>query len=107
MNVKLLKVDLEGTLHNDLQTLKETEGTNIILFKFSFQSNFPFDPPFVRVVSLVLSGGYILSRGVICTESLTKQGWNSVYSIRVHNHADQCMTGEGKRMRAVRSHKSQ
>ncbi|KAK1340766.1 LOW QUALITY PROTEIN: hypothetical protein QTO34_017159, partial [Cnephaeus nilssonii] len=81
--------------------LKETEGTNLTLLKFSFKGNFPFDPPFFRVVSPVLSGGYVLGRGAICTELLTKQGWSSVYSIRVHNHADQCITGEGKSMRAV------
>ncbi|XP_023390076.1 ubiquitin-conjugating enzyme E2 Q1, partial [Pteropus vampyrus] len=45
------------------------------------QDNFPFDPPFVRVVSPVLSGGYVLGGGAICMELLTKQGWSSAYSI--------------------------
>ncbi|KAK1891921.1 Ubiquitin-conjugating enzyme E2 Q2, partial [Dissostichus eleginoides] len=43
--------------------------------------NFPFDPPFVRVVSPVLSGGYVLGGGALCMELLTKQGWSSAYSI--------------------------
>uniref|UniRef100_A0A3P8RJS6 Ubiquitin-conjugating enzyme E2Q family member 2 n=1 Tax=Amphiprion percula TaxID=161767 RepID=A0A3P8RJS6_AMPPE len=43
--------------------------------------NFPFDPPFVRVISPVLSGGYVLGGGALCMELLTKQGWSSAYSI--------------------------
>ncbi|XP_054507151.1 ubiquitin-conjugating enzyme E2 Q1 isoform X3 [Agelaius tricolor] len=80
-NVKLLKVDEDSALHNDLQILKEKEGTDFILLNFSFKDNFPFDPPFVRVVSPVLSGGYVLGGGAICMELLTKQGWSSAYSI--------------------------
>nr|XP_032649607.1 ubiquitin-conjugating enzyme E2 Q1 isoform X1 [Chelonoidis abingdonii] len=80
-NVKLLKVDEDSALHNDLQILKEKEGIDFILLNFSFKDNFPFDPPFVRVVSPVLSGGYVLGGGAICMELLTKQGWSSAYSI--------------------------
>uniref|UniRef100_G1LYU4 Ubiquitin conjugating enzyme E2 Q1 n=1 Tax=Ailuropoda melanoleuca TaxID=9646 RepID=G1LYU4_AILME len=75
-NVKLLKVDQDSALHNDLQILKEKEGADFILLNFSFKDNFPFDPPFVRVVSPVLSGGYVLGGGAICMELLTKQGWS-------------------------------
>lgn len=60
-------------MHNDLQILKEKEGADFILLNFSFKDNFPFDPPFVRVVSPVLSGGYVLGGGAICMELLTKQ----------------------------------
>ncbi|KAM4644234.1 ubiquitin-conjugating enzyme E2 Q1 isoform 1-T1 [Amazona ochrocephala] len=85
-NVKLLKVrpsrvDEDSALHNDLQILREKEGADFILLNFSFKDNFPFDPPFVRVVSPVLSGGYVLGGGAICMELLTKQGWSSAYSI--------------------------
>uniref|UniRef100_A0A8D2PFS3 Ubiquitin conjugating enzyme E2 Q1 n=1 Tax=Zosterops lateralis melanops TaxID=1220523 RepID=A0A8D2PFS3_ZOSLA len=75
------RVDEDSALHNDLQILKEKEGTDFILLNFSFKDNFPFDPPFVRVVSPVLSGGYVLGGGAICMELLTKQGWSSAYSI--------------------------
>ena len=40
---------------------------------FCFQESFPFDPPFVRVVYPVISGGYVLGGGAICMELLTKQ----------------------------------
>ncbi|XP_026565450.1 ubiquitin-conjugating enzyme E2 Q2 isoform X1 [Pseudonaja textilis] len=79
-HVKLLKVDPDSPLHSDLQVLKEKEGVEYILLSFSFKDNFPFDPPFVRVVSPVLSGGYVLGGGALCMELLTKQGWSSAYS---------------------------
>uniref|UniRef100_A0ABI7YCG4 UBC core domain-containing protein n=1 Tax=Felis catus TaxID=9685 RepID=A0ABI7YCG4_FELCA len=56
-HVKLQKVDPDSPLHSDLQILKEKEGIEYILLNFSFKDNFPFDPPFVRVVLPVLSGG--------------------------------------------------
>ncbi|TNM90344.1 hypothetical protein fugu_002633 [Takifugu bimaculatus] len=105
-HVKLRTVDPDSPLHTDLQVLKEKEGMDYILLNFSykvsragnaafsreflpcgltpfcrFQDNFPFDPPFVRVVSPVLSGGYVLGGGALCMELLTKQGWSSAYSI--------------------------
>ncbi|NWJ12047.1 UB2Q1 enzyme, partial [Crypturellus undulatus] len=36
-NVKLLKVDEDSALHNDLQILREKEGTDFILLNFSFK----------------------------------------------------------------------
>lgn len=80
-NVRILKVDQDSALHSDLLILKEKEGLDFILLNFSFKDNFPFDPPFVRVVSPVLLGGYVLGGGAICMELLTKQGWSSAYSI--------------------------
>uniref|UniRef100_A0A674DXP0 Ubiquitin-conjugating enzyme E2Q family member 2 n=1 Tax=Salmo trutta TaxID=8032 RepID=A0A674DXP0_SALTR len=75
------RVDPDSPLHSDLQVLKEKERVDYILLSFSYKDNFPFDPPFVRVVSPVLSGGYVLGGGALCMELLTKQGWSSAYSI--------------------------
>ncbi|XP_043089532.1 ubiquitin-conjugating enzyme E2 Q1 isoform X9 [Puntigrus tetrazona] len=80
-HVKLRTVDPDSPLHSDLQVLKEKEGMDYILLNFSYKDNFPFDPPFARVVSPVLSGGYVLGGGALCMELLTKQGWSSAYSI--------------------------
>ncbi|XP_055455573.1 ubiquitin-conjugating enzyme E2 Q2-like [Psammomys obesus] len=80
-HVKLRKVDPDSPLYGDLQLLKEKEGIEYILLNFSFKDNFPFDPPFVRVESPILSGGYVLGGGALCMELLTKQGWSSAYSI--------------------------
>uniref|UniRef100_A0A8C2IWA7 E2 ubiquitin-conjugating enzyme n=1 Tax=Cyprinus carpio TaxID=7962 RepID=A0A8C2IWA7_CYPCA len=70
-HVKLRTVDPDSPLHS----------MDYILLNFSYKDNFPFDPPFVRVVSPVLSGGYVLGGGALCMELLTKQGWSSAYSI--------------------------
>ncbi|XP_060940851.1 ubiquitin-conjugating enzyme E2 Q2-like [Limanda limanda] len=80
-HIKLKMVDPDSPLHSDLQVLKEKEGVDYILLNFSYKDNFPFDPPFVRVISPVLSGGYVLGGGALCMELLTKQGWSSAYSI--------------------------
>lgn len=48
---------------------------------FLFQETYPFEPPFVRVVYPIISGGYVLLGGAICMELLTKQGWSSAYTV--------------------------
>lgn len=72
-NVKLLVVDPDSPLHNDLQVLKEKEGKDFILLNVLFKETYPFEPPFVRVVHPTISGGYVLGGGAICMELLTKQ----------------------------------
>ena len=45
----------------------------IIAFLVYLQETFPFDPPFVRVINPIITGGYVLGGGAICMELLTKQ----------------------------------
>lgn len=80
-NIHLMVVDPESSLHADLMLLKEREGKNSILLNVLFKETFPFEPPFVRVVHPVISGGYVLIGGAICMELLTPQGWSSAYNI--------------------------
>lgn len=80
-NVKLLRVDPDSPLHNDLLLLKEKEGKDAILLNILFKESFPFEPPFVRIVHPIISGGYVLNGGAICMELLTKQGWSSAYTV--------------------------
>ena len=44
-----------------------------ILLSFSFKDSFPFAPPFVRVISPCLKGGFITQAGAVCMELLTPQ----------------------------------
>ena len=67
------RVDPDSPLHSDLQSYKEKEGRDFILLNFTYKETFPFDPPFVRVIHPVISGGYVLGGGAICMELLTKQ----------------------------------
>eukprot|EP00731_Ephydatia_muelleri_P016705 Em0009g1129a len=80
-SVKLLKVDPDSALYEDLKKMKETEGVDHILLHILFDDKFPYTPPFVRVVKPVLTGGYVLAGGAICMELLTPQGWSSAYTI--------------------------
>ncbi|KAL1453694.1 hypothetical protein WDU94_010014 [Cyamophila willieti] len=80
-NVHLLTVDPESPLSTDLALLKEREGKNSILLNVTFKETYPFEPPFVRVVYPIISGGYVLIGGAICMELLTKQGWSSAYTV--------------------------
>lgn len=79
-NVKMFKVDTDSALYNDLATYKK-EGFDHILLNCTFKETFPFEPPFVRVIHPVISGGYVLAGGAICMELLTKHGWSSAYSL--------------------------
>ncbi|XP_075675478.1 ubiquitin-conjugating enzyme E2 25 [Dermatophagoides pteronyssinus] len=80
-NVHLKKVDPDSQLHSDLQALKDKEGHDHITLNVTFKENYPFEPPFIRVASPFISGGYVLGGGALCMELLTKQGWSSAYSM--------------------------
>lgn len=80
-NIRLMSVDPDSPLHNDLVLLKEKEGKDSILLNIMFKETYPFEPPFVRVVHPIISGGYVLLGGAICMELLTKQGWSSAYTV--------------------------
>jgi len=80
-NVKIMRVDPDSPLAEDLKKLKEREGKDHILMSFMFKDTFPFDPPFVRMVHPVLRGGYVLDGGALCMELMTPQGWSSAYTI--------------------------
>jgi ubiquitin-conjugating enzyme E2 Q len=80
-NIRLKGVDKDSPLYSDLITLKEREGKDYIQLNIMFKENYPFEPPFVRVVHPLMTGGYVLLGGAICMELLTKQGWSSAYTV--------------------------
>ena len=80
-HVKLYRFDPDSALYSDMTIYKEKEGKDHILLSFHYKDTFPFDPPFVRVINPVITGGYVLGGGAICMELLTKQGWSSAYSL--------------------------
>lgn len=65
-NIQLMSVDPDSPLHNDLVLLNEKEGKNFILLNMLFKETYPFEPPFVRVVYPIISGGYVLVSTVTC-----------------------------------------
>ncbi|XP_002135583.1 ubiquitin-conjugating enzyme E2 Q2-like [Drosophila pseudoobscura] len=80
-NVRIKSVDPDSLLHKDLLKLKESGEDGTILLRLSFNDKYPFEPPFVRVISPVIKNGYVHSGGAICMELLTKQGWSSAYTV--------------------------
>lgn len=76
-NVKLHQVDKDSALWQDM---KET-NTEFIVLNVTFPDNFPFSPPFMRVLSPRLENGYVLDGGAICMELLTPRGWSSAYTV--------------------------
>ena len=66
--MKIIKLDPESPLAQDLKELAKKNGQDHILLSMTFKDSFPFSPPFVRIVSPVILGGYIMNGGAICTE---------------------------------------
>ncbi|CAF4406502.1 unnamed protein product [Rotaria sp. Silwood2] len=83
-NVKLYHVDKDSKLYTDLEQMKVSDKNfdklDHILLNLSFNDNYPFAPPFVRVIRPIITGGHVYS-GAICMELLTRQGWSSAYSV--------------------------
>lgn len=65
----------------------EKAGCTSIVLEFRFGANFPYSPPFVRVVRPRFlpfaqgGGGHITAGGAICSEILTNSGWSAVMTI--------------------------
>ncbi|XP_073486938.1 ubiquitin-conjugating enzyme E2Q-like protein 1 [Aquarana catesbeiana] len=93
-NVKLHQVDKDSTLWQDM---KET-NTEFILLNLTFPDNFPFSPPFMRVLSPRLENGYVLDGGAICMELLTPRGWSSAYTVEavMRQFAASLVKGQGR-----------
>ena len=80
-DVKLYKFDPESNLAKDLKKLNELHGIDNVWLRMSFPREFPFAPPFVRVLAPYVQGGFVLSGGAICMELLTPGGWSQAYRI--------------------------
>ncbi|XP_077599282.1 ubiquitin-conjugating enzyme E2Q-like protein 1 [Stigmatopora nigra] len=93
-NVKLHQVDKDSALWQDM---KET-GTDFILLNVTFPDNFPFSPPFMRVLTPRLENGYVLDGGAICMELLTPRGWSSAYTVEavMRQFAASLVKGQGR-----------
>ncbi|XP_069193887.1 ubiquitin-conjugating enzyme E2Q-like protein CG4502 [Procambarus clarkii] len=101
--VKLLRVDSDSELYRDMQEL----GIHHILLSLSFPENFPFHPPFLRVLSPRLEKGFVMEGGAICMELLTPRGWASAYTIEavIMQFAASLVKGQGRISRKHRAPK--
>uniref|UniRef100_A0A914Z297 UBC core domain-containing protein n=1 Tax=Panagrolaimus superbus TaxID=310955 RepID=A0A914Z297_9BILA len=80
-DVNLMKVDDDSALASDMKQLEREKKQSYLHFRFHFKDTFPFEPPFVHLMSPTVQNGFVLSGGALCMELLTKQGWSSAYSV--------------------------
>ncbi|CAN8000873.1 ubiquitin-conjugating enzyme E2Q-like protein 1 [Ixodes scapularis] len=76
-HVRLYQVDPESPLWRDMQDC----GVSCVQLSVSFPDNFPFAPPFVRVLAPHIERGFVMEGGAICMELLTPRGWASAYTV--------------------------
>jgi ubiquitin-conjugating enzyme E2 Q len=74
-DVHFFKFDADSALAQDLAFMHREYNIDNVWFRVSFPDNFPFAPPFIRVLAPLVQGGYVLNGGAICLELLTPDGW--------------------------------
>jgi len=76
--IRLFKFDEDSNLHRDLAIL----GLDHVELEMNFPGQYPFEPPFVRVVRprFKRQTGFVMN-GSLCMELLTTEGWNPVNDI--------------------------
>ncbi|KAI5632171.1 ubiquitin-conjugating enzyme domain-containing protein [Phthorimaea operculella] len=97
-HVRLHQIDPESDLAADL---RELHIPNILLH-LVFPENFPFAPPFMRVIEPRIEKGFVMEGGAICMELLTPRGWASAYTVEavVMQFAASVVKGQGRVARA-------
>jgi ubiquitin-conjugating enzyme E2 Q len=76
--------DVTGQLKTDFDSYAQRhERKKEIVFEIRFDENFPFNPPFLRVVRprFGFHTGHVTIGGSICMESLTPSGWIPVRTV--------------------------
>lgn len=80
-NLYVWNVELFGfkdcPLENDLKIFKDRTGQDFVKLEIIFSQQYPFHPPFIRVVSphFKFHTGHITIGGSLCMELLTMHGW--------------------------------
>ena len=101
--VKLFGFEKGSELAKDMDKFKQKTGQDYISLELKFGSDYPFRPPFVRVLRprFAFRTGHVTLGGSICMELLTNSGWNStndIESILIQIRAE--MTSGGARLDA-------
>ncbi|XP_066905781.1 ubiquitin-conjugating enzyme E2Q-like protein 1 isoform X1 [Halyomorpha halys] len=100
-HVRLYSVDSESDLAADMRE----HGVNHISLQLTFPENYPFVPPFMRVVSPRIEKGFVMEGGAICMELLTPRGWASGYTVEaiVMQFAASIVKGQGRISKKTKS----
>lgn len=102
-HVRLFHLDPESPLAQDMVELNVPS----ILLHLIFPDNFPFAPPFMRVVEPRIEKGFVMEGGAICMELLTPRGWASAYTIEaiLMQFAASLVKGQGRICRKTKINK--
>lgn len=102
-NIRLFQIDPESDLYRDMRE----SGLESILLNVAFPDNFPFSPPFMRVISPHIEKGFVMEGGAICMELLTPRGWASAYTVEavIMQFAASLVKGQGRVARKCKSGK--
>uniref|UniRef100_A0A1Q3FVY7 E2 ubiquitin-conjugating enzyme n=2 Tax=Culex tarsalis TaxID=7177 RepID=A0A1Q3FVY7_CULTA len=102
-HARLYRLDPDSPLAEDLVEL----GIPFILLHLVFPDNFPFAPPFMRVVEPRIEKGFVMEGGAICMELLTPRGWASAYTVEavLMQFAASLVKGQGRVSRKPKSSK--
>lgn len=102
-HVRVHKLDPESDLGNDMKEL----GITHIQLHLTFPENFPFAPPFMRVISPRIEKGFVMEGGAICMELLTPRGWASAYTVEavIMQFAASVVKGQGRIQRKTKGQK--
>ena len=75
--------NFEKELKKDMEKVKARSGRDTIDMEMTFPKNYPFQPPFIRVLRprFMPRTGRVTIGGSICTQLLTDEGWKPVYDI--------------------------
>lgn len=101
--VKVYAIDPESELAHDMHE----QSVSHILLHLIFPENFPFTPPFMRVVEPRIEKGFVMDGGAICMELLTPRGWASAYTVEaiIMQFIASLSKGRGRIARAKKSSK--
>ena len=100
-HVRLHRVDPDSPLARDMLEQKVPH----ILLHLVFPDNFPFAPPFMRVVEPRIEKGYVMDGGAICMELLTPRGWASAYTVEalLMQFSASLVKGQGRIAKTVKT----
>lgn len=101
--VRLHRVDPDSPLAQDMAE----HNVPHILLNIIFPDNFPFAPPFMRVVEPRIEKGFVMDGGAICLELLTPRGWASAYTVEavLMQFASSLVKGQGRIAKTVKTGK--